>query len=340
MKNDNIIDKLLNDNILDEIQAELEKELDKPDTDYDKVAELTALISEFTGNTPDVEEIDKKISQITEEYTAQTKRNKIKIFYKWISALSACIAITLVLNAYTMVSRGDNIFTTVVEITKSGFSVDFFENPDGQKPTEILTTSLPLSTTNTNIPITSIPIPEDESTTNIITTVTPNITYPSNQSTQTTTPPESSLLTDTTTAILPTDVPVIGDIINEKCMEADVYPCDFKYSSDMELTDFSFERNEISTDCYFTFLNENSQLDIIIEQYYDTKDIPPVLISSNQDGYYQISGNIGDIILFDENSHTTAVFVYKNSVYTTVGHNINLSELEDIVMNYFPKNEN
>ncbi len=109
----------------------------------------------------------------------------------------------------------------------------------------------------------------------------------------------------------------------------------------MEFKDFSYEENEVSTDCYFTFMNNDRQLDIIIEQYNNAEDIPTTLIPSNQKNYYVISNDtIGEIFLFDEDTHITAVFIYENTIYTTIGHNFAFSDMEEIMQAYYPERKN
>lgn len=347
MKNDeNIIDKLLNDNSLEEnmvkeLESELNKELNKPYEyiDYEKVAELSSAITEILDGKPDHNRRNENINKIENECTAIIKRKKIKKIYTWISAFSACLVLVLSLNIYTLNSFGDNLFTTIVRMTESGFSLDF--NSESQEGPASVTTAVTNKTTTTSVNTTDIPI---------LTTVTTSLSAPA-QATKTTTPgeliptvsdqaPGSENTTTTTTSEIQTeDFINIGEILAEKCKEADIIPCFIDYKINMTLDDFSYDKNEMSTDCYFSFSNDNSKLDIIIEQY-NSENIPSSLIPSNQSGYYAITSDIGEIFLFEEDSHTTAVFINNNTVYTTVGHNINLSQLENIVNKYSPSVQN
>lgn len=347
MKHDDIINKLMNDNIIDDIQADIDAELEKSEPDYDKIAELSALISEITGNSLSDSEIAENISKISQEYDAQEKRSKIKILYKWISALSACIVLVLALNAYTMVSFGDNLFKAVVEMTQSGFSIDFSGdngNPENTAPIA-QTTAAPSVTTI--VAYTTVPP--------LMTAAPPATTAPSGlmppaDTTEIHMPTTSAVTWMTgaqpvTTAVAATTTPVpegnnLGYIISENCGKAGIKPCFFNYYSDMELKEFNYEDTELSTDCYFTFTNNDRQLDVIIEQYRNSEDIPPVLIPSNQNGYYTISCDIGDVYLFAEDTHITAVFVYNNIVYTITGYNSEFNDMEEIILSCSPDKKN
>lgn len=339
MKNNDIINNLTDDNIIDDIQADINAELEKSEPDYDKIAELTSLITEITGNNISDKEIAENILKITEEYDSQKKRNKIKIIYRLISALSACVVLVLAMNAYTMVSFGDNIFKTIVEMTQSGFSIDFSGYTEiTTQPQQELTTSMTKATT----PIVNTTVAQTYPVTMIDTTVAQQNPVTTAQILLTTAQDVSTVATTTTSVVLPgnTEKMNLGDIISEKCSEIGIMPCHLNYLSTMELKDFSYEENEVSTDCYFTFDDEDRQLDIIIEQYNNAEDIPNVLIPSNQDGYFSMSCDIGEIFLFDEGTHITAVFIYKNSVYTVIGHNFSFNDIKEIVQMYSSDHQN
>ena len=186
MKNDeNIIDKLLNDNSLEEnmvkeLESELNKELNKPYEyiDYEKVAELSSAITEILDGKPDHNRRNENINKIENECNAIIKRKKIKKIYTWISAFSACLVLVLSLNIYTLNSFGDNLFTTIVRMTESGFSLDF--NSESQEGPASVTTAVTNKTTTTSVNTTDIPI---------LTTVTTSLSAPA-QATKTTTPGE------------------------------------------------------------------------------------------------------------------------------------------------------
>lgn len=343
MKHDDIINNLMNDNIIDDIQADIDAELEKSEPDYDKIAELSALICDISGETLSESEIDKNITEISEKYDEQEKRSKIKILYQWISALSACIVLVLALNAYTMVSFGENIFKAVVEMTQSGFSIDFSVDESGTS-TEIPTT--PVSAVTTDVYETTPPLM----------TVTPLTTAPgavmppgapdtseiyipaTTGAFQTGAHPVTTVAEATTTPVVIKEN--IGYTISEKCQKIGIMPCYFNYDTDMQLKDFNYEYNELSVDCYFTFMNSNRQLDVIVEQYRDAENIPPVLIPSEQDSYYLITCDLGEVYLFDEDTHVTAVFICNNTVYTIIGYNSEFSDMEEIIMSCSPVEQN
>lgn len=347
MKNNDIINNLMDDNIIDDIQADINAELEKSEPDYDKIAELTALMTEIMETDLSDEKITRNISKITEEYDSHKKRDKIKILYRWISALSACIVLVLALNAYTMVSFGDNLFKAVVEMTQSGFSIDFSQDePTIPTETESTTTMTNMTTiamyttvtTTDNEPIPTLPSVMTTMAMPSTTGAAIQIPVTTEQMIQTTVAPT---VTTTDTEWIGSGNNNMGDIISEKCSEIGIVPCVPDYYTDMELKDFSHEENETSTDCYFTFEDDDRQLDIIIEQYNNTEDIPTVLIPSNQI-YYDVfvNDNIGKIFMFAEDTHITAVFVYKNAVYTTTGYNFTYSDMEAIILAYCPDRQN
>ncbi|MDE5936070.1 MAG: hypothetical protein K2G83_01505, partial [Ruminococcus sp.] len=357
MKNDgNLIDKLLNDNnsendMIKELNEELDKELNKPyeDIDYEKVAELSSVITEISGGMPDRKCRDRNIQKITDECTAIIKRKKIKKIYTWISALSACLILVLSLNIYTMNSFGENLFKTIVRITESGFSLDFSYCPEGTQSTNLpsvttITITDTTTVTSANTMMTAITISTSLSSPTEITlsqttqstTITPNeLTQTNNISPIPGTQTEAT----TTTSVIQEEFINLGEVLTEKCEEAGIVPCFLNYKINMTLDDFSYDKNEMSTDCYFSFSNSTSKLDIIIEQY-NSENIPSALIPSNQNGYHAIISDIGEMFLFEEDSHITAVFINNNTIYTTVVHNISLSQLENIIKEYSPSVQN
>lgn len=341
MKNDDIINRLMNDNIVDDIQADIDAELEKSEPDYDKIAELTAQISEITGNSLSDSEIAENISKIYGEYDAQVKRNKVKIFYKCISALSACIVLVLALNAYTMVSFGDNLLTAVVKMTQSGFSIDFSVNNEGSGTETTPTETAPATT----IAVADTTVVFD-TTIAVAVTTTVDAQMPGGSATSAPTITEFQTETSAvTTAPTFTTTPVptgenMGYIISENCEKIGIKPCFFNYYPNMKLKEFYHEDTELSADCYFTFSDDDRQLDIIIEQYREAKDIPPVLIPSNQNSYYTISCDIGNAYIFSEDEHITAVFVYNNIVYTITGYNTEFDDMERIIISCSPDKQN
>lgn len=347
MKNDgNLIDRLKNDNnsenyMIKELSEELDREMNKPyeDIDYEKVAELSSVITEISGGMPEQQHRDENIRRITDECTAIIKRKKIRKIRTWISALSACVVLVISLNLYTMNSFGENLFKTIVRMTESGFSLDFSNEPE-EGPTTVSTMKTTVAThkTTTQPILTTEPIPMSTPAQSIDTQTTtnyeliPSVSVPKPGS-------ENTTSTTLTTTVIEEEFINLGEILAEKCGEADIIPCSLNYSINMTLDDFSYDKNEMSTDCYFSFSNNTSKLDIIIEQY-NSENIPSALIPSNQNGYYAITADVGEIFLFEEDSHTTAIFINNNAVYTTVGHNISLSQMENIVKEYSPSVQN
>ncbi|MDE7365604.1 MAG: hypothetical protein K2N27_12145 [Ruminococcus sp.] len=364
MKNDDIISHILEKSTLDEIKAELDAELDKSEVDYDKVAQLTEAISKLTENSLDESQINENIAKINQEYDTINRRNRINHLYKWIGSLSACLITAMALNCYTMVSFGENIFTAIVEMTKNGFVVDF-SGDGGNTGTAVpssttvvstiavqtsTTTTDPLMTTSTELstmrPISSTPGGATNTTVYYTTEDTGSKTYTTNTNTTTTAASITGTYTTNTTnttntTVVTTIVPpssveeiIIGDIIDESCKALGIDPCFLDYKANLQLENFSYDRNELSTDCYFTFTNDNTKLNITIEQYNDKENIPQLLIPSNNSEYHTIYSNIGNIYLFDDGSNSKAVFLHENTVYTLSVYNMSMKQLEDIVISY------
>lgn len=351
MKNDDIISRILEKSTLDEIKAELDTELEKSEVDYDKVAQLTEAISKLTENSLDENQISENISKINQEYDITIRRNRISHIYKWVCSLSACLIIAMTLNCYTMSSFGENIFTAIVEMTKSGFVVDFSGNNSGggttvqttttstdstetSNTTTISANTTTISATNTTTavstfrPISSTPEQSDNGTSTM-----GSITFIGSHTTNTTV-----VSTTVSTALPPasTEEIIIGDIIDKNCKELGITPCFLEYKSNMQLEDFSYDKNELSTDCYFTFTNQNTKLNITIEQYNDKENIPPLLIPSNNSEYHTINSSLGEIYIFGNGTNSKAVFLHENAVYTLSVYNMSMKQLEDIVISYSP----
>lgn len=368
MKNDDIISHILEKSTLDEIKAELDAELDKSEVDYDKVAQLTEAISKLTENSLDESQINENIAKINQEYDTTSRRNRICHIYKWIGSLSACLIMAMALNCYTMVSFGENIFTAIVEMTKNGFVVDF-SGEGGNTGTAVPSSTTVVSTNSTNIsttpanttmttisdtgrPISSTPVipggatnttvsyaTEDTGSETYTTTAVSTITgtYTTNTTVVFTYTTNTTNTTTVTTAISPSpEEIIIGDIIDESCKALGIDPCFLDYKANLQLENFSYDRNELSTDCYFTFTNDNTKLNITIEQYNDKENIPQLLIPSNNSEYHTINSNMGNIYLFDDGSNSKAVFLHENTVYTLSVYNMSMKQLEDIVISYSP----
>ena len=118
------------DNIINDIQAQLDEELAKNDEDFDpdKVSELTSILAELKGGLLTDERKRENIEKITDTVMANQKRSHINRIYKFVSAICACLVIVAGLNIYTMNAFGDDLFSAAIKAAQSGFSLDFSSN--------------------------------------------------------------------------------------------------------------------------------------------------------------------------------------------------------------------
>ena len=367
-------------NIINDIQTQLDEELSKSDKDFnpDKVAELTALIASIKGGTLTEERKLDNIGKITDAVMAEQKRSQINRICKVLPTVCACLVIVIGLNIYTMNTFGDDLFSAAIKAAQNGFSLDFSGNdndtpPNEDGPVEGLSTSTaadyeeddtgttvtaatpgsPVTETDINEqPVTETsadeiyatttcaPVNIDDSTT----TAEETATYHSD----TQTVPYESTSTSTT----PCSPDITGDentdisaYINDICSNNNVSACniDNSFMPAMQEAESEIEYTQYSTDIYFHFTADNARMDIIIENYYNKKDIPEMLIPSASMNYEIISIPCGTAFLFTENDITTAVFSQGSTVYTITGQSSENS-ISDIIKNaakgFIPDTEN
>ena len=123
-----IIEKINSDNSVEnesveELRTQFEKECAKKNPDYGLVDELAKLIAEQEG-TSDKINIPDEIAELKRKTTISHKRI---VSPKWLTAVCASLVLVLGLNAYSAYAWNMNIFSAIVKFTKGGFSVDFNE---------------------------------------------------------------------------------------------------------------------------------------------------------------------------------------------------------------------
>ena len=367
-------------NIINDIQTQLDEELSKSDKDFnpDKVAELTAVIAQIKGGTLTEERKLDNIGKITDAVMTEQKRSQINRICKVLSTVCACLFIVIGLNIYTMNTFGDDLFSAAIKAAQNGFSLDFSGSdndtpPNEDDPVEALSTTTaadyeeddtgttvtaatPVShVTETDIneqlmtetsadeiyaTTTCAPVNIDDSTT----TAEETATYHSDtqtvpyDSTSTSTVPCSPDITDDENTN-------ISAYINDICSNNNVSACniDNSFMPAMQEAESEIEYTQYSTDIYFHFTADNARMDIIIENYYNKKDIPEMLIPSASMNYEIISIPCGTAFLFTENDITTAVFSQGSTVYTITGQSSENS-ISDIIKNaakgFIPDTEN
>ncbi|MBP3761941.1 MAG: hypothetical protein J6I55_10820 [Ruminococcus sp.] len=364
-------------NIMNDIQTQLDEELSKSDKDFnpDKVAELTAVIARIKGGTLTEERKLNNIGKITDAVMAEQKRSQINRICKVLSTVCACLFIVIGLNIYTMNTFGDDLFSAAIKAAQNGFSLDFSGDsndtpPNEDDPVEALSTTTaadygeddtgttvtaatpesPVTETDINEqPVTETseneifstttcaPVNIDDSTT----TAEETATYHSD----TPTVPDDSTSTSTVPCSPDDENTNISAYINDICSNNNVSACniDNSFMPAMQEAESEIEYTQYSTDIYFHFTADNARMDIIIENYYNKKDIPEMLIPSASMNYEIISIPCGTAFLFTENDITTAVFSQGSTVYTITGQSSENS-ISDIIKNaakgFIPDTEN
>lgn len=343
MNNNELFRRLMNDDPLAELQAELEGELELPEDlrDYDKIAELTAAMAEMTDCAPDVNAEERCIQAVRNDLAVQKKKRRFSVVSRWLAAAAACFTVFAALNVYTMSTFGEDFFSTVVKFTQNGFSLDFSQNtmPSGGtiSGVPVTTGSNPLSTVpamaavTTEQPLTPAATTENSHgstdnaeayTTHAVTTSPAGMIPPIVTLTPSTGQPDNF-------------ADEIDRILTESGQFKLLIP---HYNSDMSMTSHDHETTSNSEDFYFTFSNSEKQLDFIIEVYNFRGDIPLNLVPSENSKMMSVNNNFATVYMFEEDSHTTAMFVYDMAVYTIVGHNMNISEMADVALSYREQN--
>lgn len=339
LKKKAITDKLSDKNMLDDLQAFLNEELAKPleERDLDAIEKITCAMVDINDK-----EVPQPVSaeEVLAEAAARKRRHRIVLLRKWAATLSACFALCVALNFYTLRTYGSNVFETMINMAKSGFSIDTNQLRDLEPaaPPEGMTTT----TTTAPAGVYTTQVTGAMATTAATyTAVTGNLTTTAASAYTTAAIPGISG-TPMETMVNRCDVSARSmalDILTN-ADKAGVYPC---YPtqlpdtlSDLECTDFHNEKLKDSNDCYFTFENGSVKLDINIEAYYSEELMPNVLIPSDNDSYDIFKGReISGFIMGDDNS-CTAVFVYENTVYTLHGSGVSYNELEVIAERFIP----
>ena len=337
MKKKAITDKLSDKNMLDDLQALLDEELAKPieERDLDAIEEITCAMVDINDK-----EIPQPVSaeEVLAEAAARRKRHRIVLLRKWAAVLSACFAICVALNFYTLRTYGSNVFETMINMARSGFSIDTnqlreLEPADTDIYPQTTTTTAGTYTTQVTGAMATTAVSYTAVTGNLTTTAEPVYTTAAIPGISGT--PMEKMLNkcDVSAHSMALDI-----LTNAE--KAGVYPCyptqlpdDF---SDLECTDFHNEKLKDSNDCYFTFENSASKIDITVEEYYSEELMPNVLVPSDNDSYEIFRGREISGFIMGDARNCTAVFVYENTVYTLHGSGVNYNELEVIAKSFIP----
>jgi len=127
-----IIEKILSDNSSSPLDSEklrlqLDKELAKPQPDFDFVDELTLAIIEAENKTVPQININNEISEIKRKAICHKKIFKLP---RWLSAVSIACIIFVCANIFTSVAWGTNLFESIITINKTDTIIDFKNKPN------------------------------------------------------------------------------------------------------------------------------------------------------------------------------------------------------------------
>ena len=326
--------------MLDDLKALLNDELAKPieERDLDAIEKITVAMVDIKDR-----EIPQPVSaeEVLAEAAARRKRHRIALLRKWAAVLSACFALCLGLNFYTLKTYGSNVFEAMINMAKSGFSIDTNQLRDIEPAalnTTVTTTTVPAATQGTEAMTTTTGV--NSPATGIITQAAATTTVNAIVSATTTQIPAGSSPMEQMLGRCSAETRGMAGEILTKAESAGIYPCypTFLPSGfeDMICTDFHNERLKDSNDCYFTFENSASKIDITAEEYYSAELMPDVLVPSDNDSYDIFRGKEISGFIMGDSRNCTAVFVYGNTVYTLHGSGVNYNELEVIAESFVP----
>ena len=348
LKDISITDKLSDKNMLYDLQRLLSEELAKPleERDLDAVKEITDAMVGIND-----EEIPKPIQAdaVLAEVRARKRRSRIVQLFERVetqllyraAVLSACFAVCIALNFYTIRTYGSNVVETVIRAAKSGFSIDLKDIDDMEQPpagpgaadTTTTTTTTdpyhPASTTSAGALVTG-PVESTSVPMFATTTTTAGMQQPATTTSNT---PAGNFPDGCNAAAGPVAVQLL-----EKAEQSGIntgYPQYLPdYLSGLKLTESSSEHMKDSADLYLTFSDGSSSLDIIVEEYRSQDDMPEVMVHSENFEYDVISSGYAKGFLIREDSGSTALFVSGNIVYTLHSSDIDPDELMAIAESF------
>lgn len=338
LKDISITDKLSDKNMLYDLQRLLDEELAKPleERDLDAVKDITDAIVGIND-----EDVPKPVcaEDIIAEVSARKKRGRIVQLRRWAAVLSACFAVCIGVNFYTLRTYGYNVVETLIKAVSSGFSVDLsrFDDPLPLSPatTETTTTTGDLQSMTT-LTVTTTKAHGTLGTTAAETTEPTTTTRSAGGDPPSVTADPLSEALENCGAPAQPVVRAIWEAASQNGMEA-CYPTFMPYDvSEFELTDSSFEQLTDSKDLYFTFSNGEQILDLIIEEYNSKELMPEAVIpSDNMDYYLMESADYNGFIIFEDES-STALFVYGNTVYTLHARGFGRLDIKEVAENFVP----
>ena len=318
---ENIIPNILSDEtMLIDLRHMLDEELARPENerDYDAIKEITAAMVQLSDDSiPETPSADLILGK-----AAERKRSGIRIVKKWAAAISACFAVGIGLNCYTIVAYGENLIETVLRKTKSGFTLDLSNEPES---TGTITQTAEFTTTEWTVPWKNNDTTETEATA----TDTEPVTEPTSHGSET--PPDEM-------------ISYIANTIKDFCGEQGVSPYvpaklpdELAYNGFFKAEDLHYEAMDKSEDFYFTFANgTEQQFTLTIEKYQSHDDLPEILIPSDNQKFIEGTENGIHVYAFPSRNKVTAIFTLDSSSYTINGYNISADAVMQLAYSFVP----
>lgn len=322
---DIIIPNMLSDEtMLNDMRLMLDEELAKPENerDLDTIRDITAAMVELADDhVPQIPSADFILGKAEER-----KRSGIRVFRRWAAAISACFAVCIGLNGYTLATYGENLLETVLRKTKSGFALTLSNDPDDKNAPPLSTATAEFTTTEWTVPWKTTTGAASDTT---VTTETEAVTT-EKPSDGNTTPDDM--------------IKYISGTIRDFCGEHDVAPYvptklpeEMAYNGFFEAVDTHYEDMTESDDFYFTFTNGNEQqFSLTIEKYSTHKDLPEILIPSDDQKFIEGTQNGIHAYVFPTRNRVTVIFTCDNIAYTINGYNISADALMQLAYSFVP----
>ena len=328
---DGIIPNELSDEVmLSDLQQMLEEELAKPEKErnLDAIKEITSAMVEIADVQPRVPSSEEIIGKV-----AERRRKKIGHIRRLATAISACFVVGLSLNFYSLATNGEGIIQAILRRTRSGYSIDLSRMPhnderDPQKPPKV-THQPPPKPTGTAWYDPLLPLLS-------ITTETTAV-----QQTTETTPDQSA-------GVAPDKMlNYIVESMIRVCSEHGVVPFvpselpeEMENNGFFELKESHYEPMEDSEDIDLVFSNDNQQMfKITLEKYRSEKELPEILIPSDNTNYLEGEERGTHVYAFPNNNRVTAIFVHENITYTITGYNISADAIMKLAYSFVPSDQ-
>lgn len=316
--------------MLSDLQQMLDEELAKPEKerDLDAIKEITEAIVGIADVQPPEPPMEKIIGE-----AADRRRKKIGHIRRFAVALSACFVVGISLNFYTLATYGENIIEAILKRTRSGYSIDLSrmphnDNRDPARPPKGPHEHDPKPTgTAWFDPL----LPWLSITTE---------TTASQQTTETVSGGNGGTAPDKM-------VNYIADSMIKVCGEHGIVPfvpselpSEMAYNGFFEMKESHYEAMEDSEDIDLIFSNDNQQqFKITLEKYKSEKDLPEILIPSDNSDYLEGEERGTHVYAFPNRNRVTAIFVHENITYTITGYNISADAIMKLAYSFVPSDQ-